>query len=167
MLYISSGMAKVPNVSGQQQEQAVNQLKAFTVVVQQETSDNVAAGLVTRTDPGAGATLAQKGNITVYVSQGKPKVTVPNIDTSGNTTVAQVRAALKAAGLSVNPESGNDNSMVIGISPAAGTQVTKGDTISLSIEAPAAPLQTPGTDQNATIPGTGSTGGTTSPHPAQ
>ncbi|SCC80404.1 serine/threonine protein kinase [Bifidobacterium commune] len=168
MLYISSGMAKVPDVSGQQQEQAVNQLKAFTVVIQQETSDNVAAGLVTRTDPGAGTTLAQKSNITVYVSQGKPKVTVPNIDTSGNTTVAQVRAALKAAGLSVNPESGNDNFKVIGISPASGAQVNKGDTISLSIEAPAVPLQTPGTDQNSTIPGTGSTGGTTSsPHPAQ
>ncbi|WEV67407.1 Stk1 family PASTA domain-containing Ser/Thr kinase [Bifidobacterium sp. ESL0769] len=151
MLYVSSGLAKVPDVTGQQQDQALNQLKAFTVVVQQEASDTVNQGLVTRTDPAAGTSLAQRSNITVYVSSGKPKVNVPNVDTSGNSTVAQVREQLKAAGFNVNPATGNDELKVIGISPSAGSQATKGDTITLSTQAPA-----PTTSNNT---GTGSTNG--------
>ncbi|MDF7639996.1 Stk1 family PASTA domain-containing Ser/Thr kinase [Bifidobacterium sp. ESL0784] len=155
MLYVSSGIAKVPDVAGQQQDQALNQLKAFTVIVQQETSDNVAQGLVTRTDPAAGASLAQRSNITVYVSSGKPKVSVPNVDTSGKSTVAQVREQLKAAGFNVNPGEGNDDLMVIGISPTAGSQATKGDTITLSTQAPAQ-QPAPSTGNSS---GTGNAGG--------
>ncbi|WEV46707.1 Stk1 family PASTA domain-containing Ser/Thr kinase [Bifidobacterium sp. ESL0690] len=156
MLYVSSGLAKVPDVTGQQQDQALNQLKAFTVVVQQEASDTVNQGLVTRTDPAAGTSLAQRSNITVYVSSGKPKVSVPNVDTSGNSTVAQVREQLKAAGFNVNPATGSDNFKVIGISPEAGSQATKGDTISLSTQAPAPTTSnnngTGGTNGNAAKP---------------
>ncbi|WEV41960.1 Stk1 family PASTA domain-containing Ser/Thr kinase [Bifidobacterium sp. ESL0682] len=162
MLYISSGVAKVPDVTGQQQDQALNQLKAFTVVVQQETSDDVAQGLVTRTNPGAGASLAQKGNITVYVSQGKPKVTVPNTISLGTTTLAQARGMLQ--GFTVSVTEGNpsdDNAIVTGMSPSPGQQVDKGSTITLSTKAPApSPTTTGGSGSTSGSTGT-TTGGAT------
>jgi eukaryotic-like serine/threonine-protein kinase len=133
-LYISSGMTKLPDVTGQPQDQAVNSLTGahFNVVVKAETSDTVDEGRVTRTDPGAGATVPQQSTVTVYVSQGKPQVQVPNI--SYGTKYSVAKAQLEAAGfhVSVNPgDPTDDNAIVVGISPSSGS-VPKGSTITVT-----------------------------------
>ncbi|MDF7665940.1 Stk1 family PASTA domain-containing Ser/Thr kinase [Bifidobacterium sp. ESL0745] len=155
MLYVSSGMAKVPDVTGQQQDQALNQLKAFTVVVQQESSDSVAQGLVTRTDPGSGASIAQKSNVTVYVSTGKEKVSVPNGISFGTTTLSQAQSILQGFSIQVTPGNPQDGTAIVtGMSPSPGQQIEKGGTITLSTKAPA---QQPTTNNGST-----GTGGSTS-----
>ena len=49
----------------------------FLPVVEQEASDKVEKGSVTRVSPGSGELVLQGSQITVYVSTGKPQVSVP------------------------------------------------------------------------------------------
>lgn len=137
-LYVSSGMTKVPDFTGQPKDQAVRALSDahFNVVVESETSDSVEKDQVTRTDPAAGSLVPQKSTITIYVSQGKQQLIVPYVSTGTRYGVA--KAELEAAGFHVSVASGNpsdDNAIVTGISPSAGSQAPKGSTIIVSTQA--------------------------------
>jgi serine/threonine-protein kinase len=81
LLYISSGMTKVPDVTGKAQAEALQTLndQGFNTNTTEENSDTVPAGSVTRTNPAAGTSVEQGTAITVYISKGKEQVTVPNL----------------------------------------------------------------------------------------
>lgn len=102
-----------------------------------EFSDEQAAGLVIRTEPGAGEQLPAGGTITVVVSQGPEPVAVPDLT---GMTEEQARSALEAVGLqlTVSPttvETGPEQdgkvvtqSIAVGeeVDPATIVQVTLG-----------------------------------------
>mgnify|MGYP002624453994 CR=1 FL=1 len=84
-LKVSKGrqMAVVPDMTGKDQEVAQSELAAahFNVVLRTMWDDNVASGLVIKTEPAAGTEYPMEGTVTLYVSKGPvdTQVKVPNV----------------------------------------------------------------------------------------
>ena len=142
-VFVSSGAESVavPNVVHKPSAEAVKILtqKGLQPNAQSEPSETVNKGLVVSTDPTAGVGLQIGSPVTVLVSSGPRETSVPEV--SGETQSAAT-AALSAAGLKVStvkrevaePTAGT----VISQSPAAGTQVKAGATVTIVVaQAPA------------------------------
>ena len=83
---------------GQSKDSVLQQYEGkFSFTVEQESSDTVEAGLITRVSPDSGSSIAQGGFITIWVSTGKEKVAVPNITAGTDYVTAELM--LKAVGL--------------------------------------------------------------------
>lgn len=98
-------------------------------------SDAVASGRVYKQDPAAGSEVQRDGEVTYWVSTGRPQVAVP--DLSGMTQ-ADAQAALADAGLvlgTVSTESSTSVTagLVIRQDPAAGTKVADGAAVSIVV----------------------------------
>ena len=135
-LYISSGMTKVPDgLVGQPKDTVLDKLSSmkFLPVVEQEASDKVEKGSVTRVSPGSGELVPQGSQITVYVSTGKPQVSVPKL--LGN-TIAEAKATLGSDFTLKVTGDATDDAVIETQDPAAGTQVDKGSTISVTAKKP-------------------------------
>ncbi|MEE8737949.1 MAG: Stk1 family PASTA domain-containing Ser/Thr kinase [Bifidobacterium sp.] len=138
LLYISSGMTKVPDgLVGQPQNTVVNNLQqlGFSVTVMQENSDTVAKGSVTRVDPASGTSVQQRSAITIYVSQGKKQVQVPTTIVLGTTTYAQAQEILKGFTITTTNQNPNATDIVTAMSPSGGQTVDEGSTITLTTKA--------------------------------
>ncbi|RBP97798.1 serine/threonine protein kinase [Bifidobacterium aemilianum] len=155
MLYISSGMTKVPDgLVGQPKDAVLANLskQGFSTQVNSEYSDTVPKDSVTRVEPGSGTAIEQRGTIVVYVSQGKEQVSVPN--TTGM-TLGQARFLLSQQGLAAGlPNGGSDTDIVDHQDPVAGAKVDKGSTVNLTVK----PTQTANSGNSS---GAGSNGGGT------
>jgi serine/threonine-protein kinase len=149
-LTVSSGPAavNVPSVVGDTLAQArktitQNGLKVGRTISQ--SNDQFASGTVIDSSPSAGQPVPSGSAITLVVSSGKPKVTVPDV-TGQNQQAA--RSALEAAGFRVTTSTqqttGTPNGNVISQSPAGNSQVASGTTVNIVI------AQTPTT---ANVPG--------------
>jgi len=136
-LYPSSGKkpVRLPDLKGQSQADAQQKLSSmgFSSTISQETSDDVAKGQVTRTNPAGGQT-AQPGSdqITIYVSSG---VVVPNV--VGQPT-QQAQQLLQSKGFVVNiqeqdAQDGQQKGVVLSQTPPANASANKGDTITLIV----------------------------------
>jgi serine/threonine-protein kinase len=142
--YFTSGTAtqKVPNLASYTQEEAIAAIEStewFEVGdIIEEYSDNVEVGYVLDQDPEAGKAFAQGTRINIYISKGPEPaadVTVPDLS---NMTGPEAEAALARANLvskmgdgiyDPNVEVGH----VVAQSPAAGTTVKAGDTITYQL----------------------------------
>jgi serine/threonine-protein kinase len=140
VLTVSSGKTKVkvPDVSGRSAAEAGGILGNAGLNVsktQEEASDSVPAGQVTRTDPGAGTEVDKGSSVTVFVSSGSGKVAVPGVV---GKTAAQAETAIKDAGLKAdandNCSSGplSSDAIVTNQNPNQGQNVDKGSTVSFS-----------------------------------
>ena len=162
-IYVSSGMTTVPsNLVGQSKDSVLQQYEGrFSFTVEQESSDTVEAGLITRVSPDSGSSIAQGGSITIWVSTGKEKVAVPNI--AAGTKYATAELMLKAVGLKAQANGPADpTAVVVGIDPGAGAQVDVGSTVTITTKA-AATGDNNGNGNpggNGANNGNGSTGGT-------
>lgn len=80
---VNSGEIKkgVPDVMGQTQEAAIKILRniPFKVSVQEQYSDDVSEGIVMDQQPKAGSHVPKNSTITIIVSKGNSKVTVPDL----------------------------------------------------------------------------------------
>ncbi|KAB8290123.1 Stk1 family PASTA domain-containing Ser/Thr kinase [Bifidobacterium avesanii] len=134
-LYISNGMTTVPDWTGKSQTDITNDLRTnypkFNVSIQQEASDTVASGSVTRTSPAAGTHVAQDENITVYVSTGKEQMSMPNVV---GKTVAEAQQELNGFQITISGAS-DSNAKVTGQNPSAGSTVEKGSAVTLTTQA--------------------------------
>jgi eukaryotic-like serine/threonine-protein kinase len=123
----------IPSLVDDTATQAQNALQAagFTATEAQENSTSVPAGEVTRTDPAVG-TLEPKGsNVTYYVSEGPPLVTVPPLQ---NDTVAQATTALANVGLTLGNVYGPPHGLVFDSVPSSGTAEPVGTAITIYTE---------------------------------
>ncbi|PLS31136.1 serine/threonine protein kinase [Bifidobacterium margollesii] len=133
MIYISSGMTSVPDgLVGTDENAASSKITDAGLVpsVQQEASSTVESGKVIRTDPGEGMKVDQGSNVTIYVSSGAEKSSVPNVV---GKTLAEAKAALGDFTVKVSGSS-DDNAKVTAQSPSTG-QADKGTTITLTTQA--------------------------------
>jgi eukaryotic-like serine/threonine-protein kinase len=131
------GDGTVPSVQGLPLAQAKRRIRAAHLKVDRtvsESSNQFAAGSVTRTDPPAGQSLPVGTGITVFVSSGKAKVTVP--DVRGETRAAATQA-LSNRNLGVattsQPSSTDAPGTVISQSPGPNSSEPQGSTVSLVI----------------------------------
>ena len=133
-LYIASGLTKIPDgLVGQSKDIVVTQLQnlGFTADIVKEDSDSVPEDSVTRLNPASGTSVKPHSSITVYVSQGSPKVEVPSIDL-GTITFKQAKKILEAKGFRVVSDSmAKDDDVVMSMSEDAGNKIEKGATITL------------------------------------
>ena len=155
-IYVSSGMTTVPgNLVGQSKDSVLQQYQnRFNFTVEQESSDTMAAGQITRVSPDSGTPIAQGGSITIWVSTGKKKVTVPDI--AAGTDYATAELMLKYVGLKAQANGPADRTaVVVGIDPGAGAQVDVGSTVTITTKA----AVTGDNNGNGNAGGNGNTGG--------
>jgi eukaryotic-like serine/threonine-protein kinase len=134
------GNTSVPSVVGLSESVAKKDLTKARLKVrtQHETSHSIPAGEATRTDPGDGKSVPVGTRVTLFISIGKPQVTVPNVVGQSE---EGARVQLSNAGLQVTTttETTSDTpaGQVISQSPGGDTQVPPGSTVNLVIaEAP-------------------------------
>ncbi|HQX35565.1 MAG TPA: PASTA domain-containing protein, partial [Microbacteriaceae bacterium] len=122
------------NVAYDRAEAALDDLGLVAKRVDEPNGD-ITEGNVTRTDPAAGTVMAAGQVVTVFVSTGMEQSEVPDLNGKSE---ADARAAIEAAGLKVGAVNSANNAsldagVVISASPAAGSIVAKGSTVSLVV----------------------------------
>lgn len=123
----------VPNVVGLSENEAQQTLEDKTLVVdfKSEYSDTVAEGTVISTDPSAGATVKEGSKVTMVVSQGAEKVSVPSITglSQGDADAALVGAGLKSGNVTEEYSDDQEAGTVISQKTAEGKKVKKGTAV--------------------------------------
>ena len=139
VLTVSTGESKVevPDVRGYSQKSATKILsdQGFKVSVSTKFSSSVKEGDVISQSPGAGNKISRGSKVTITVSKGENKVTVPEIVFK---TVEDAREELSIEGLKLIVSSQKYDSRVpegciISQSPKAGKKVTKGTGIGVVV----------------------------------
>ena len=137
-LKISSGpaekMVKVPDVTGKSEADAQKILedKGFLVSSETDYSDSVAQGHVISTNPTNGTEWKEGDTVTMVVSMGKKKISVPDV---AGADPQSASATLQQSELTLGSESSSEYSdeyaegTIIRTEPAAGEQVEKGTTV--------------------------------------
>lgn len=137
-LKISSGsaekMVKVPDVTGKSEADAQKILedKGFLVSSETDYSDSVAQGHVISTNPTSGTEWKEGDTVTMVVSMGKKKISVPDV---AGADPQSASATLQQSELTLGSESSSEYSdeyaegTIIRTEPAAGEQVEKGTTV--------------------------------------
>ena len=118
-----AGDVQVPDVSGQTSAAAQQLLQAtpfqFIVSVETEASGTVPAGQVIRTDPSGGSAAVSGDKITIFVSAGPDRVSVPDVR---NMSQAEAEAALTNANLEFSVQ----NTQLPAGNPGIGKVVDQG-----------------------------------------
>ena len=129
------GQAAVPSVDGLTQSQARKKLEAagFKVTVSREASDSVPAGQVTRTAPPAGTQIDRGSTVTLFVSTGPQKVTVPSVvgQSQDSASAELSNVGLKAS--IVSQDSSETPGTVLSQDPGAGSQASRGATVTITV----------------------------------
>ncbi|MGQ4514946.1 Stk1 family PASTA domain-containing Ser/Thr kinase [Streptomyces sp. DW26H14] len=140
----------VPPVTGQQLQQAQQQLEAkgFVVDVQQVDNDQPANTVISQS-PQANVKAAANSHVKLQVSKGpQQQVAVPTV--TPGTKLGDAMNAIKGAGLNPVVADGSpndpDNSYVASIDPGAGTQVAQGSNVTITTVGPPSGS---GNDQNS------------------
>ena len=135
-LWVSKGRAPVPipAVVGKQQNRAERLLKdaGFRPVVAVAFSDQIGRGLVISVDPQEATPTAYRSAVTITVSQGPQEFPVPNFSGLAP-AVAEQRAHAYGLQVSFFNIPGTSATHVISQTPAPGTTVRYGDTVTLFV----------------------------------
>jgi serine/threonine-protein kinase len=137
----------VPGVLGEPQQTAVAALShaGFVVQVKQDFSPSVPKGSVISTDPSPGSHVRKDATVTVDVSKGAQRPTVPTLT---GRSVNDAINALQQAGLGLGPQRQQGDptvpaGSVIGTDPAAGTQVAANTPVTLIVSSGPQPIDLP------------------------
>jgi serine/threonine-protein kinase len=163
-LYVSTGAAPVavPNVVGQQENQAQStlQAKGFQVSVKSDATSTQPTGTVVAQSP-SGGTAAPGSTVTITVSGGA--VTVPSVIGDSQATANQI---LTQAGFPVSVQQGSGpaqyaSGTVFNQVPASGGTVAMGSTVTIYVQngASPSPSPSPSGSPSASPSPTGSAGG--------
>ena len=124
----------VPSVAGKALSDAETALKAagFSVTSATTYDDAAPSGTAMYTEPRAGSLLQRGSHVKIVVSKGPAPVRVPDVFKYSQ---SKAEAALKSVGLKVNVQkaSGRLLNLVKSQSPAAGTLVPRGSTVTINI----------------------------------
>jgi serine/threonine-protein kinase len=162
-LFVSKGQAPVavPNVVGQQQDQAASTLqsKGFKVDTKTDGTSSAPAGQVISQNP-SGGTAAPGATVTITVSGGA--VSVPSVVGDSQQTASQV---LTTAGFQVNVQPGSGpasfaNGTVFQQNPAANGSATKGSTVTIFVQTGQSPSAPPTDTATPTVTPSGPADGT-------
>ncbi|MFL5927751.1 MAG: Stk1 family PASTA domain-containing Ser/Thr kinase [Gaiellaceae bacterium] len=135
----------VPDVTLLQQDLAVLQIRqaGLNPVVVKAPDDNVPPGQVISENPGGGSKVGKGSTVTLQVSTGKPKVTVPDVR---GQPVTDAIAALAGIGLDphiVHIYSPQPADTVTGQFPSPGDRVVKGSSVRINVSRGAKPVSVP------------------------
>jgi serine/threonine-protein kinase len=135
----------VPDVTLLQQDLAVLQIRqaGLNPVVVKAPDESVPPGQVISENPGGGSKVGKGSTVTLQVSTGKPKVTVP--DVRGRPVTDAITAL---AGLGLNPHivhvySPQPADTVTGQFPSPGDRIVKGSSVRINVSRGAKPVSVP------------------------
>lgn len=127
----------VPQISGVEQSLAVDQLLDLDLEPQVEeiTDDEIGAGLVVRTDPEAGQSVAIDSKITVFVSIGPANPKVPAIE---RMSLDEYTSVVESLGLVIGNVTKADDARaasnrVLTVSPEQGAKLQRGDAVDVTV----------------------------------
>jgi serine/threonine-protein kinase len=133
---LSGPKANIPvnNYVNETQKNAEQQIRAAHLVpaVKKGPSERYKQGIVFKQDPSAGSKLEKDGTVTIWVSTGPPKVTVPPVKGLKwpDAQQALVNAGLKPVKFSVP---GEPKDQVAATDPGAGERVPKGSKVRVNV----------------------------------
>jgi serine/threonine-protein kinase len=137
-IFVSSGpgQTEVPDVTGVKEATARKTIRrrGFKVDVARQFSDSVTQGRVIETRPSARTQLDIGRTVTIVVSRGRQTVKVPDVT---GLDEEEARARIEDADLDVDitrrEDGEQDPGTVLEQDPPAGTQVRKGDNVTLTV----------------------------------
>jgi len=136
-VYVSTGppIVAVPDVVGKTQDEAGAALTeaGFKVDAGQDYSDTVPAGSVISQDPQARTSVAKFSTVKLVVSQGPKLVTLPQIRNGTPVALAKDRLERLHLKVKIKRAFGGFLGTVVGMDPAAGTQVREGTEVVLTV----------------------------------
>lgn len=155
-VYVSTGLKKIeiPDVSKMDEDKAVEALvnagfEEKNIHVKTEEHMTIAKDMATRTEPKAGEEKTYKQSITIYLSTGVGKTTMPDLK---GMTKAQAIAALEKAGLigeAVEVNYDEEAGKVIDQELPEGTELDKGTTVKYTVSIGKEKIQIPTNDKFA------------------
>jgi eukaryotic-like serine/threonine-protein kinase len=137
---------RVENYRGLREINAVQKIRGIGLVpnVIRQPSETVPETYVFRQDPQPGAKTNKGNQVTIYVSSGKPQVTVPNV--VGFTDVADAVSRIKDAQLDakvVRVDSNEPADKVLDQTPNGSTSVDQGSVVTLKVSKGPQPIAVP------------------------
>lgn len=130
----TSAQVTVNSVLGLTLEAAKEKLEGLDVQYTEQSSDTYAKGLVASQDIAPNSVVPQGTTINIVISTGSAAITVPNVENYGKT---KATTALTTLGLEVTIDYENsdtiEKNLVTRTSPAKGSEVQKGDKITIYI----------------------------------
>ena len=144
---VSGRYSRVPNVSGESRSVAQLALRRAgfgQTGVTSEYSENVAKDSVIRTVPPSGSELTRNRSVTLVVSSGKERFTIPDVHDQSQQD-AQAALAKFPFQISVVQQTSDSvpNGNVIRTDPSAGSQVKRGQTVRLLVSSGPAIIEVP------------------------
>ena len=140
-IIVSSGKAKVrvPNLEGLGRDEAVTRLADANLEANVvEVNSAQEPGRVLATSPKAGETVVEGTTVRVNVSKGPKPVTVPNVVGQPYASAESQLQGLNFAVARESVESDEPVDIVVGQTPGAGSEASKGSTVTLQVsEGPA------------------------------
>lgn len=137
VLTVSSGpsIVEVPNVSGQTEKQAREQLESAGLVVNTafRFNDSIPEDRVIGTEPGLGTRLQTGAEITLVISKGSNKVEVPNLTGLDDQAALSALNRAELGGSIVQRDDERPAGQVIGQSPGAGQLVKAGAQVTIFV----------------------------------
>jgi serine/threonine-protein kinase len=142
---LSGASVRVDNYRGLRESNAVQKIRGAGLVenVIRQPSETVTETYVFRQDPQPGAKTNKGAQVTIYVSSGKPQVTVPDVT---NKDVADAISRLKDAKLNakvVRVDSNKPVDTVLDQTPQGGGSVDEGSTVTLKVSKGPQPVAVP------------------------
>jgi eukaryotic-like serine/threonine-protein kinase len=142
----TSSVAKVPVASylNETQTQAADQIDQLGLVpsLKKQFSETVKKGLVFKQDPAEGTNIAKGSTVTIWISQGKPTVQVPDLRGDAKADALKQLRDLKLVP-EVHPVPGGTAGQVTVTSPKAGKTVVEGTTIRVNVATGPVPVPVP------------------------
>jgi eukaryotic-like serine/threonine-protein kinase len=129
------GTVLVPSVKNLPQAQAIEELedRGLRATVDRRPSETVRAGLALRTVPGAGEEVERGERVQLFISSGPEQVAVPEvIGLSRDSAEAQISDAGLVPAVR-EQESEEPEGEVISQDPAAGTELERGSTVTITV----------------------------------
>jgi serine/threonine-protein kinase len=144
---VSGRYSTVPNVSGESRSVAQLALRRAgfgQTGVTSEYSENVAKDSVIRTVPPSGSELTRNRSVTLIVSSGKERFTIPDVHDQSQQDAQAALAKFPFQISAVEQTSDSvPNGNVIGTDPSAGSQVKRGQTVRLLVSSGPAIIEVP------------------------
>ncbi|MCP2340652.1 Stk1 family PASTA domain-containing Ser/Thr kinase [Actinomadura rupiterrae] len=150
---------EVPDVASQPEGDAKQALegRGFKVDIQRIPSNDVQQGMAVKTDPKAGEQVDPNSQVTLYVSTGPQDIAVPNLQRLPRDVACKRLRALHLTCVvqeQPSPDATIPPGAVWNVSPAPGTKLPSGSSVTIIVTPKAQPPATsPPPDQNQPPPG--------------
>lgn len=128
-----SDEVKLNDYSGRPKDEAIRELEelGLSVTVEEAFDNDKEEGIVIKTNPLAGSSIAKNTKVTLYVSKGAETVTMVNVN---GLSQGDAEAKLRSLGINFTIDTDNgEKGVVVRTSPAAGAKFKKSQSVTVYI----------------------------------